>query len=406
MNKAISKKHILILLFVAFLLRFGYWSFLGHPTYAADTPRYIECAQTFANGDIKEVFARWPLYQLYPLFLSPVYIFDINEEAYIKFLHIIFSVLTVLLLYHAGRLLISHRYGLWVALLAVFYPLFVFWLPYVMSETAFLFFFTLFIVAFLRLLKKRSFSRWAGYLISCIFLLIARPVSVPILAVSTIAVGALFTPRFFNISSIKAFKGIIMISAILLTVFIVLSLPYLERSKGFLGSHQLVQNLYRSTTTSSNNMDEQMKALEEEYSVMDKMSEEDARLYKTRKAVKFIFEHPILYLRMALRRFTAFWYPWMFAVRWSIFHLVTDFFISLALTLGVLAVLFERSQRNRLPIISLIAMAFSLAIMVAFGHIETDGRLRLPAELIFLLIAPYGLQILLHRTRVLKIGAC
>ena len=402
MNRIASTRYILALLAVAFLLRFGYWSFLGHPKYASDTPRYVECAQVFASGDIKEVFARWPLYQLYPLFLSPIYIFNINEEGYIKFLHIIFSVLTVFLLYHAGRLLISDRYGLWVAVLAAFYPIFIFWLPYVLSETMFLFFLTLFIITFLNLLKERTFLRWIGYLGTSLLLLVTRPVSLPILAVSAIAIASLFTSRFFKIGLTKAFARALMILTFFLITSIVLWLPRIERFPGFLESHQLVQNFYRSTTISSNNMDEQMKALEEEHRTLEKMSEADARLYKTREAARFVSEHPFLYLKMSLRRLTAFWYPWMFAVRWSRFHLILDFFVSFLFTLGILSVLFDRFARSRLPVVSLIAMAFSLAFMVAFGHIETDARLRLPAELILLLIAPHGLRILLDKRRVLK----
>ena len=397
-----SKKYILALLAVALLLRLGYWSFLGHPKYAADTPRYMECAQTFASGDIKEVFARWPLYQLYPLFLSPIYIFNMHEEGYLKFLHIIFSVSTVFLLYYAGRLLLSHRYGLGVAALAVFYPSFIFWLPYVMSETAFLFFLALFIVTFLKLLKERTFLRWVSYLAACALLLVARPVSLAILAVSTIAVGTLLIQRFFNLSLTRVFAGIVIILTIFLTVFIVLSLPYIGRFPVLLKSHQLVQNFYRSTTISSNSIDELMKALDEEKKAVESIPEAYVPAYKVREAVKFISNHPSLYLRMSMKRFIAFWYPWIFAVRWSSFHLMLDFFISLSLTLGVLAVLFGRSEYRGLPIVSLIVMAFSLAVIAAFGHLETDARLRLPAELILLLIAPHGLQILFSKICGLK----
>jgi MFS family permease len=92
----------------------------------------------------------------------------------------------------------------------------------------------------------------------------------------------------------------------------------------------------------------------------------------------------------------------MFAVRWSRFHIIIDFFVSFSFSLGAAALLSDRDERRRLSIISLIVMALSLGVITAFGHLETDDRLRLPAELIFLLVAPYGLQVLLHKVRALK----
>jgi hypothetical protein len=149
-------------------------------------------------------------------------------------------------------------------------------------------------------------------------------------------------------------------------------------------------------------MDEQMRALGEEKKIAESMTEAEFSAYRVKEAVRFVTMHPFLYLRMCVKRFIAFWYPWLFAVRWSWFHVVLDFFVSISFSLGVLAILFDRLEHWRLPIVSLIVMAFSLGVITAFGHLETDDRLRLPAELILLLIAPYGLQILLHKVYAFK----
>jgi len=367
------------------------------PKYSSDTPKYLYCAQLLARGDIRVPFEKWMLYQLYPIFLTPMHIFNIPEAMYIKYLHIIFSVLTVFLLYCAGRLLISHKYGLAVGALAAVYPSFLFWMPYVLTETAFLFFLSLFIVAFLLLLKERSPLRWIGYLAASVLLLITRPVSVPILLVSAIAIGVLFLGHIFKVGLVPLFLRIGMGIAIFFTTAMIILLPRMEEFPILLEEYQFSQTVYRSIKISTSDISELKRALGNEEKLAEEMPEMELRAYKVKEAARFISQHPFLYLSMAGKRFAAFWYPWIFARSWSISHLMLDFFLSVSLTLGAVAVLLDRSMRSKLPAIALMAMALSLVVLSSFSRVDTDARFRLPAELIFLLIAPHGIQTFSNR---------
>lgn len=389
-----EKKHIISLLVFSFLVRWGYWLFLMQPKYSSDTPKYLYCARLLARGDIKVSFEQLPLHQLYPFFLSPMYIFHIPEMVYIKCLHIFFSASTVFLLYYAGRLLISHKYGLAVGALAAVYPSFLFWMPYVLTETAFLFFLSLFIVAFLLLLKKRSPLRWVGYLTASALLFIARPVSVPILLVSAIAIGALFLSHAFKTGLVPMFLKIGMGLAIFFTVAMVILLPRMGAFPILLKNYQFPKVIYFSIKMSTNDIAELKREMGKAEKLTETMSEMELRAYRVKEAARFISQRPFLYLSMIRRRFVAFWYPWVFARSWSVFHLTLDFFLSVSLTLGAIAALLDRSTRSKLPVISLIIMAFSLAILSSLIPVDTDARYRLPAELILLLIAPYSLRIL------------
>ena len=125
------------------------------------------------------------------------------------------------------------------------------------------------------------------------------------------------------------------IKTVFLVAFTVLLLLHIEKFPGLSGSRQFVQNFYYSAKISSNSIDELIKVLDEEKRLKERMPEADVPAYKIDEAVQFVYEHPFLYLRMCVKRFIAFWYPWIFAVRWSRFHLILDFFISLSLSLYV-----------------------------------------------------------------------
>ena len=68
-----------------------------------------------------------------------------------------------------------------------------------------------------------------------------------------------------------------------------------------------------------------------------------------------------------------------------------DAALSLALTAGAVAVLFCAEGR-RGPVVTLLAVALSLAVLSSFSQIDSDGRYRLPAELVLLVVVPlaYG----------------
>ncbi len=389
-----NRKNIISLLIASFLVRWGYWLFFIQPKYSSDTPKYLYCAKLLARGDIRIPFELLPFYQLYPLFLSPIHIFHMPEMIYIKYLHIFFSVSTVLLVYYAGRLLVSHKYGLTVGALAAVYPSFLFWMPYVLTETAFLFFLSLFIVAFLLLLKKKSPLCWVGYLVTSALLLITRPVSVPILLVSAIALSALFLGHAFKAGLVPLFLKIAIGLAIFFTIAMVILLPHMEEFPILLKKYQFSQTIYRSVNISTSDIAELKRELDKEEKLAKAMPEMELRAYKVRESAQFISTHPFLYLSMAGKRFIAYWYPWVFADSWSLFHRMLDFFISVSLTLGAIMALFDRSMRSKLPVITLMAMIISLAVLSAFSRVDTDARFRLPAELMLLLIAPHGLQIL------------
>jgi hypothetical protein len=149
----------------------------------------------------------------------------------------------------------------------------------------------------------------------------------------------------------------------------------------------VAQSLWLSTRVSTNNIDEILTM--QDPGLPPDTPEHELIEYKVAHATRFIADHPWQYLAMAAKRFVAFWYPWLFA-RWSLAHNLIDAVLSLALTLGALALLIRGSGHTRRMGAIPIAFALSLALLTAFSQIDSDGRYRLPSELLLLVVAPYG----------------
>src|SRR5207245_8471462 len=109
--------------------------------------------------------------------------------------------------------------------------------------------------------------------------------------------------------------------------------------------------------------------------------------YKAREAGDFIRAHPGTYALLAARRFASYWLPAVFSDGWSVSHRLFDLLLSLGLFAGVALSLYGRRDVSRW---TLFAAALGLGILTSFSQIDTDGRYRVPAELICLLLAMDG----------------
>ncbi|HEY9634163.1 MAG TPA: hypothetical protein V6D14_12185 [Coleofasciculaceae cyanobacterium] len=379
---------VTMLLVIAGLVRLGYWLRVGQPIYAGDSQGYILWAKLLAQGNTSG-FEQFPLHQLYSLVLTPIYSLGIPEGEYIKYLHIFASTATVGLMYLAGRLLVSPGYGLLVGALTALYPKFIFWLPYVLTETGFLFCLSMFLAIFIAFLKRPNLWRFLAYLGMSILLFFSRPVSLPILLISTTILGALFLARHWGLRKMMIICASFWFS--LVTTVCIAFATNTELQTRILKLPTFTQSLWLSTKLSSNSMEETLSVLKDEQQRVENLVKGlppgTEWTYKATEATRFITRHPLAYLGMAARRFISFWYPWIFSDSWSLAHRIFDACVSLLLSMGTVALLFHRNSRTP-EIISLTLMALSLAILTSFSQIDTDGRYRLPAELILLLISP------------------
>jgi hypothetical protein len=373
----------------AFLIRYGYWLRLDRPIHAADSETYLAFGRAIARGDFAEL-GRLPFYVLYPIALAPMYALSLPESHYIKWLHLGASTLTVFVLYRIGALLVSRTFGLLAASVAAVYPFFLFWLPYILTETIFLLCLAVYTLTHLRFLDEQRRSAAAWSLLMCVVFAASRPSAVPCLAFSWLVLAMYFASRRWGAA--KGFSIVAAAAAVVVAVCAGAVASSETLRNRMLSMPTIGQTLWASTEYSTGNLSD-LKRLEESDRAVHEMfrgrPEREQYAYKVREASRFIANHPFAYVRMAGRKMIAYWFPWAFTDSWSPAHRAVDAAISIALSLGFL-LCFGKDAIEVWPRAALTVMAGSFALQSAFGQIDPDGRYRLPAELLVLILALSG----------------
>jgi len=382
---------LLGVLAAAFLLRYLIWLRMSGPVTAVDSATYLMFARAIARGDFGE-FARLPFYLLYPLTLAPMYALSLPEAAYIQWLHLLASTATVWCLYRIGARVVSEPAGLLVAAAAAVYPFFLFWLPYVLTETLFLLCLAAYVDVYLRFLDEPRATTGALYLFICAAFVLSRPSAVVCVAFSWIVLAAAIATRRWGATRGIASVAIVALLAVGAAAVAVAASPAL-RSR-ILSIPTIGQTLWASTKYSTGNLEElrRFEALDQEMHrrFVGPERERNEYAFKVREAAQFIVQHPSEYLRIVARKMIAYWFPWAFADTWSLSHRLLDAAVSIGLSIGVLLSLKWRAIAPW-PLVALTMMAASFGLLSAFGQIDPDARYRLPAELIALILAVAGL---------------
>jgi len=384
---------------IAVVLRLAVWLVMGGPVIRGDGPAYIEWAERLARGDLSG-FQDYPLHQLYPMLLMPAYAAELPVGPYLLGLHMALSVGTVALLYDAARQFTSRRIASAVAAAAAAYPLLLLWSPFVLSETPFFFFLSLFLAALTRFLAPAGARRGVRSLmllgVTGALLLFARPVSVAILAACAGPVAYVAMRRSFGVRA--ADRSVVVAAVLALAATIALFATDTPLRRTVLRYPTVAQSLWLSTRYSSSSVAEWAPIVEQNRTLADRFAGDPDALWdhKVGEAVEFIRTRPGTYVVLAGRRFASYWMPALFSDGWSTSHRLFDLSLAISLYVGAIASLYGRRDVVRW---GLFAAALSFGVLTSFSQIDTDGRYRVPAELILLLLAMDGYARLLKIVR-------
>jgi hypothetical protein len=376
---------------LALVLRLGIWRAMGGPVVRGDGPSYLDWAERFARGDLSG-FSDYPLHQLYPVLIAPAYVLRLSLEGYLLLLHMALSVGTVYLLYDAARQISSRRIALIVGAVAAGYPSLLLWSPFVLSETPFFFFESFFLSALLRLLAPLGRHGRVGvarFAVAALLLLFARPVSVALIAVALAAIAyRSLTERLGRLGGGRAWLALIASALIVFVGFLAIPTP---ARAAVLRYPTIAQSLWLSTKYASTSVREWQPVADLNRAFAERFAGDFRALYdaKLAEALEFIRTQPLTYIGMAVRRFVAYWLPALFADGWSNSHRLLDLVLVAGIYTGAALSLVRRVD---LPRWTLLASALALGLLTSFSQIDTDGRYRVPAELILLLLAVDGLH--------------
>jgi hypothetical protein len=380
----------LVIFVAAVLVRLVYW-LMAPPAHASDTAEFLRAARSMSVGDWGGL-RDYPFHAAYAFLLAPAFWFGTNIRLYVASLHIFLSAGSVVLLWAVTRRIVDDALAaVLAAAIGVVYPNLLFWMPYILTETAFVFFLLVFAYAVLAALDDRSPSSRLRMVALGAFLFFLRPVAVAVVACGLAVAGFDFLRQ--TISSRAAMSLVISAGATIVAATAVICLMKPGACERILRVPTIGQTLWLSTTVVHGTQAELTRAATPDIARDWPVSEQYA--YKAHLAAQFIRDHPVRYIEMAAKRFVSFWAPWRY-LDWSARHRAMDAMLSL----GLIAMACSATMvTGRTRSLVLLGFAVVLSLESAFGQIDADARYRLPAEALLIPPAAIALSAAIGRAR-------
>lgn len=371
---------ILIISCLAIIVRGLYWVVVPDIG-AGDSSLFFHVAHGILSGEMA-VLAEFPFHIVYSLFLIPGYILPGGFSWYIPLLNIVLSAIAVIFLYLVSLEITEDESVHFITmLLVIFHPYLLHWMKYVLTEAVFIPALLVLVHLTIKILKQPESKSGLLWVLCVSLLFFTRPVSFLVLVVlgtfSLVAWSRFKFPRQWILTT-----GVNILVGLIVGAFVIFNPGINQR---LMKLPTIIQSLWLSTRVVSGTFEEYKKdTLPPEISVL---SVDEQWEYKKEYALDFIQSQPLQYLSMAVKRFFNFYYPWM-QPQWSIRHRIFDAILSLGMTISVIAS-FRGSAEKKL-ILLLLGCALALGITTAFSQIDTDGRYRLPAEILLIPVAVTG----------------
>ena len=347
-----------------------------------DTSLYLRIGESFADG--APTTGGFPAHVLYGIMLAPSFLLGIGLETWVTVLHLACAVATAVLVHRTALLFAGPLGSLAVGLATGLLPTAVFWSNYILTETLFLLVMAAFAYACARTLSDpRLKFALAAPLATATLLLVTRPVGLPVAAAGLgFVLWALVAERAGERQARRVVTAAVALALIAATA--VMAAP--PTRDAVLSNKTIVASLWNSTRIwhAGNGHVSAGVTLPEDIA---RLSPADQREEQRERALNYIGEQPAEYLGKASIRFASFWFPWATAT-WSPAHKLTDLLLPVALIgLALYSLVRPPPGCGRRIVYLLAALALVQGVLVMFSQIDTEGRYRLPAELVLLPLA-------------------
>ena len=383
---------LLTILFIGFILRTASWFYVG-PQLLGDHNDYSQLSIYIVQGNWNEYFSAGRFYQpVYVLLLTPTYLFNLPQEAYIFFLHHLLSISTIYIVYLTAKRIFGVYYGLISAFFISINVMIIYWFSWVYADISFHFFLALLGLTAMNLFKDKKPINYAFFFFSGCLCMLTRPEG---LFVFFIAILTLIYIHLAQKLPIR--KALFIIAGIIffLSSLLVSTLVFHKKSQEvFFSQMNISLALYVSSKISTNSPEEQYQTYgidrAEDWLKGRKQPDYVSDNYiLSMHGLNFIKEHPFTWLKMYVSRFASNIFPSVFSPFWSIEHRIYNFSMAFILVIGSTMALFFRDSRRFLAL-TLVLMAFTLALSISLFQREIDYRVPLSMFILFAMVAPYG----------------
>ncbi len=159
----VHKRKILILFFLALFIRIIFILTLKNQFYFDDEYEYFKMVENFLSGKGLIVSENLKAFRppLYPLVLSILYFLKFNLM-WIRIFQAVLSSLTVVFVYLLGKEVFDEKTGFFSSLISTFYPFFIFYTGFLLTETLFVFLIVLTFFYLTRIVEKNEKLSFKG----------------------------------------------------------------------------------------------------------------------------------------------------------------------------------------------------------------------------------------------------
>jgi len=392
-----NKKLFLLVIFIlALALRVVYMLTLEDRIYWPDGWGYDTVAQNVIAGrgyiltlDFPMVAVRAPGY---PTFLGLIYLLTGHSLLMVRLMQAVVSALTVAVVYCLGKRVFNERAGRIAGVVACFYPFFIYYSGYVLTETLFIFLLALSMLLLVKTLDKTSLK--LQIITGCLWGIAAltRPVALLVLP---------FILFWLGLGRLRYRKPFLKEFTVIFLFMLMTIAPWTIRNYIVLGEFVPVTTqggwvLYESNNplATGGTWENVRPPIMDE---LEGLSETEWNRYLSKAAKKYIREHPGRFLALAVRKQLRFWslVPNAYTHQSWKYKLISLGSYGLILPLAVLGIFLSLKKSKKAAILFLPVLCFALIHMIFLGSI----RYRVPIMPYMIIFAAYGIGYLYDKRR-------
>lgn len=373
----------------------------GKPGLVRHGDGYLQIAASFRKGSGIGFFDHWrSSYQfIYPLYLAPVFAFDLNDGIYVFWLHHFFAAATICLIYVSSRKLFGVASAVVAALVYALHLQFAYWFNWAFADTAYHFHLSLFL--FCAVACWNAFSIPKGLcLAACAFVMsFTHPEGVVVTAAFAAAVCFRFlSERFGAWKALAAVGGTAICVAVALISVVSQHKPLREAVLSNVGVGWGLYYGSHRTPTRANLVDEILLEMRR-YGIEKASVDPEHRnqwYWSAMAGLERIRAHPLRYLAYSAERMVNAFFPSFFRQGVSFRYKVFDRALALFLMVGI-AVALTANHRTASLMKTLAVASLAVYVLVGFYQAEWDVRVQLSAHVFLIPIASLGWVLVAQR---------
>jgi hypothetical protein len=395
--------YLICIIILSFCVRTFVWHFSNWVGMVWHGDGYLYMAQAMAAGEWGKYFSHWRFLQpVYPLYLAPMFYFNLDYGTYVFWLHQSLAAATIIFLYAAVAKIYGRGCSLVAALVYAVQLQIAYWINWTLADVTFHFHLALF-MWFVLDIWKEAHLRSAGLAAAAgLLLMLTRPDGFVI--VSSAAAVLMFKALNRKFKPVHSLILVVLTFSLALAAALGVIFSDEKISERVLSNIHVGWGLYTGTLPTPTNpaaVDQPMIAMFRDGSLLSQKDPKGRNqwYWASQMGLQRIKEAPFKVARIMVTRYVAVIIPSTFRDHVSWRFALIDRTFSFYLIIGTLCALLIRNDK-RFYTAGLACAAFSVYTLVCVYQREWDIRVQLSTYALLLGAATYGWSLALERLRM------